>query len=152
MNMWKWILRLVLILFVGTLGYSAYDSYRGGYFDMPEFSETSYAISFKNGLRGIVVDPEITESVAPLGRFFRRLSFANPDRRYLGVPMDVAPWFQDTWSYCHPPTDEERAGLEQAMSDEQKQRLLGARFEAICKIDADGESIWRGLIFSVPKQ
>lgn len=38
------------------------------------------------------------------------------------------------------------------MTDEFRQKLVGARFEAVCKIDADGESIWRRLIYSVPRQ
>lgn len=150
--MWKWIVRLVLVGAVGSVGYYVYDEYRAGYFDLPEFNSTSYAISFKNGLRAIVVDPEVAEPMEDSQPFFRRLSIANPDRRYLGFPMEVPQWFEDTWAFCHPPTEEERTGIEGIFPDEFKRSLVGARFEAVCKIEADGESIGRGLIYSVPKQ
>jgi len=150
--MGKWITRLVLIAVIGYLGYFGYLSYRNGYFNLPEFSETSYTIAFKNGFRAILVDPEVSNSLEGYPRFFRRLTGANPDRRYFGLPLDVPSWFKNTWSFCHPPTDEERAVIERDMPDEVKRGVIGGRLDAVCKIDADGGSVWRGLIYSVPKQ
>jgi hypothetical protein len=150
--MGKWIVRLILLAVIGGVGYYAYLFHRGGYFDLPEIGENSYTMTFKNGVRGIFVDPEVTNPMPSNSRYFRRLISANPERQYLALAIDVPRWFEDTWSYCHPPTDEERAAVERDLTDETKRDLIGARFEAICKIDADGESIWRGLIYSVPKQ
>ena len=42
--------------------------------------------------------------------------------------------------------------METDMPYEWQRNLIGARFEAVCKIDVDGESIMRGLIYSVPRQ
>lgn len=150
--MGKWIIRLVLIGVIGFIGYLGYLSYQKGYFNLPELSESSYSISFRNGFRAIVVDPEVTHSLEFAPPFFRRLSAANPDRRYFGIPMDVPSWFEDTWSFCHPPTDEERAEIERGMPDDLKRELIGGRLDAVCKIDTDGENLWRGLIYSVPEQ
>lgn len=150
--MGKWIGGLLLVAVVGYLSYDVYLDYRAGYLDLPELDRNSYAISFKNGMRAIVVDPEISDQTEDDARTSRRLSTANPDRKYLGFPFEIPSWFEDTWSYCHPPTDDERAAIERDMTDGFKRKLTGARFEAVCKIEADGESIWRGLIYSVPKQ
>jgi hypothetical protein len=83
-------------------------------------------------------------------KYIRRLSAANSDRQYLGVPFDVQPWFADAWSWCKSPTAEEQADLE-LMPDDFQRSIENARFEAVCRIDVDGSDIVRGLIFSVPK-
>ncbi|KAA0921021.1 hypothetical protein FLO80_02285 [Aquicoccus porphyridii] len=150
--MWKWIICLVLVGITGFIGYAGYHSYQKGYFNLPEFSETSYALSFRNGFRGIVVDPEVSNPLESSPRFFRRLNLANPERRYFTLAFDVPSWFEKTWSFCHPPTDEERAVIERDMPDEVKREIIGGRLDGVCKIEVDGESIWRGLIYSVPKQ
>lgn len=150
--MGKWIGRLVLFGGIGLFGYMAYLSYEKGYFNLPEFSETSYILSYKDGFRAVVVNPEVSKPINSWPRFFRRLHFANPERTYLQLPLEVPRWSQDTWSFCHPPTDDERAEIDGTMPENVRRNLVGARFEAICKIDADGQNIWRGLIYSVPKQ
>lgn len=147
--MWKWVWRVIGMVFAGYVGLTFYTDYRAGYLNLPEFSETSYAISFKNGLRGIVVDPEV--SYVPQTKYFRRLTIANRDRRYIGVPSQVAPWFENVWSFCHAPSDEERAEVDQIMPEDSKDRLVGARLDAICVIEADDARILRGFIYSVPR-
>lgn len=150
--MGKWIVRAVLIGVIGFASYRGYITYRNGYFSLPEFNETSYTITFKDGFRAIVVDPEVANPLESSPLFFRRLTRANPDRQYLGLPMDVPSWFEETWSYCYPPTDQERLAVESDMPEELRRDMIGARFDAVCKIDVDGQSLWRGLIYSVPKQ
>lgn len=150
--MGTWIARLVLLGIIASGGYTVYDSYRGGFFDLPDFNRTSYAISFKNGLRGIVVDPVVSNPMQGNSKFFRRLARANPDRRYLGLPFNVPPWFEDNWAFCHAPTEAERIAIERDMPDDLKRDLVGARFDALCKIEVEGESLWRGVIYSVPDQ
>ncbi len=83
---------------------------------------------------------------------FRRISNANPDRKYLGIPLDVPAWFQESWSSCIAPDDEIRSWVEAEMPDETKQSLIGARFEAFCYIEVDGGArMPRGLVYSVPR-
>jgi hypothetical protein len=148
--MLKWIGRLVGVGIVGLAGFFVYEMYRAGSFDLPELPDGAYTISFENGLRAIVTDIEVADPMVPgSSRYFRSLSIANRDRKYLGIPLDVQPWFRDAWSWCKPPNDSEKAMLDQ-MPDDFKQSVGNARFEAVCKIDVDGTEIFRGLIFSVP--
>jgi len=148
----KWFFRIVFLLLIGGAGYTSYDMYRGGFFSLPDLPNGAYPISFASGLRGIVYDVEVEDDrFADSPKYFRRLSTANPDRRYLGVPMDVAPWFEYVWSECRPPTQEVIEYFDNSMPEDLKITLQGARFDAFCFIPLDGEGIIRGAIFSVPK-
>jgi hypothetical protein len=144
------VFRIFALGFLGYCSYSGYQSYRAGYFSLPELPDGAYTVSFDNGLRAIVLDAEVADHGADSNwRYFRNLSVANPDRRYLGVPLEVERWFEDAWSWCKAPTDEDRAMLEQ--TPEISQKLQNARFEAVCRINVDGTEVLRGLIFSVPR-
>jgi len=104
-----WIAKLVTLGAVGYCGYAAYDLQKGGYFDLPEMPAGAYNASFKNGLRGILLNADVPEkSIADRPAIFRRIFDADPERKYLGIPMTVAPWFEDVWSTCVAPTDEMR--------------------------------------------
>ncbi len=99
-----------------------------------------------------MIDPEISDEIyenAP--QLFRRLRPANPDRKYLAIPYDVPSWFEDAWSYCEKPTGAETNAILNTMPEDMRREFTGARIEGICTIDADGEKIPRGLLFSVPK-
>lgn len=149
----KWFFRTAAILIVGFFAYTTFDFFRAGYHTLPELPDNAYPISFKNGLRAIVYDVDVPDSVhknAP--RLIRRLASARPDRRYLGVPMDVAPWFEDTWSECHAPPPDAIKSFEDTMPEELKAKLFGARFDAFCGIRVDdGKGVIRGAIYSVPR-
>lgn len=147
-----WITKLIVLGVVGYGGYAAYDLHRGGYFSLPELPAGAYTVSFKSGLRGIVLDANVPDSShADRPAIFRRLSDADPERRYLGIPFDVAPWFKDAWSTCEKPTDEEMEQISASMPEETKRELVGARLDALCYIEVDGEErIARGLVYSVP--
>jgi len=126
----NWVGRVILLAVIAGVGWVANDYYRAGYHTMPKLPEGAFWLSFKNGLRGIVVDAEDVR----------------PERNYYGYPAeDVPRWFVDTWSTCRPLTDEESAFLE-AEAD----RGPGHRWEAVCEIDADGETVVRGWLASVP--
>lgn len=148
-----WIAKLVVVGVVGYFGYAAYDLQRGGYFDLPEMPFGSYNASFKNGLRGIILNANVpTNDIADRPAIFRRIFDADPERKYLGVPMTVAPWFEDVWSTCEAPTQEMRDYVDKSMPDEMKAQLQGARFDAFCYIDVDAQQrIARGVIYSVPR-
>lgn len=150
--MFKWTLRLVLIGLLGFTGASLYSFHRAGYFSLPDVPDGALLVSFKNGLRGMVVgievdDPNLAESPA----IFRRLSQSDRTRRFIGYPAEVPVWFEDAWSTCTPPTDTERAELYRSFSEEVKRSVQGARFDAICRLDVDGQMMVRGVIFSVPR-
>lgn len=149
----RWVVRLLMLGVVGYGGFVAYDLNRGGYLDLPDIPDGAYPISFASGLRGIVHDVEVSEDrFADDWKYFRRLGMANPDRRYLGIPADVPSWFKDTWSNCRPPTEEQRVVIESGFTEDMRQDLFGARFDAVCYIEADdGQQIMRGLIYSVPQ-
>lgn len=150
-KMKKWVLRAVALCVLGYAVYWAYGFQRFGYLTLPDIPDGAYTLSYGNGLRAIVLDPDIPDRSGDTSpKYFRQLAIANRDRKYLGIPLEVQPWFKDAWSWCKAPTEEERSQLEQS-SDELKNMVANARFEAVCRIDVDGEDIVRGLIFSVPR-
>lgn len=147
----RWIFRIIVLGILGYASYWAYNSYRAGYLSLPDLPDGAYTLSFKNGFRAIVLDADVPDGTgddAP--KYLRSLGVANRDRKYLGIPFDVQPWFKEAWSWCKAPTDEEKVDLER-MPDDFKRRVENARFEAVCRIDVDGAEVVRGLIFSVPK-
>lgn len=148
----KWIVRIVLLSVIGIVGYAGYETYRGGYLSLPEIENGAYPISFRSGLRGIVYDVDVEDDrYADSPKIFRRLATANPDRQYLGIPMDVSPWFEDAWAECRPPNQEVIEYFENSMPEDMKVKLIGARFDAFCFIKSDESNIIRGAIYSVPK-
>jgi hypothetical protein len=150
-DMRRWIVRIIGLVVLGLAAFLVYDTHRSGLFSLPELPDGAYTLSFKNGFRAIVLDAEVADPSGGTGsKYVRSLSYANSDRKYLGIPFDVQPWFKDAWSWCKSPTEEEKAELER-MSDDFKREVENARFEAVCKIDVDGTEVVRGLLFSVPR-
>jgi hypothetical protein len=142
------------IICIGVLGYIAFwsfNAYRAGLLSLPDLPSGAYTLSFSTGFRAIVLDADVPDSIGgDSPKYLRSLSVANWERRYLGIPFDVQPWFNDAWSWCKRPTEDENADLDQ-MPDEFKRTVQNARFEAVCRIDVDGTEVIRGLIFSVPR-
>jgi len=137
---------------VGYAGYVAYDLHRAGYFELPDIPDGSYPISFSSGFRAIVHGVDATDDVmydAP--KWFRRLNSAIPERKFLGIPANVAPWFASSWSNCYPPTAEERDGYYASLPEETQKNLEHARLDGVCVIEVDGDKMLRGLVFSVPR-
>ncbi|MCB1467413.1 MAG: hypothetical protein KDK08_09795 [Rhizobiaceae bacterium] len=124
--MWKWILGLLIVM---SATYIGYDYYKAGYLTRPPLPDGAFSLSFRNGLRGIMVG----------------LENAEPARRYLGIPAKVPSWYQQSWSTCRALTDDEKEYLEGTV-----ETGPGSRWEAVCEIDADGEVFVRGWIASVP--
>ena len=147
----KGFFKLLLIGVIGILGYAVFQAYQKGYFSMPDMPEGSYAYSRKDGMRGIILNAEVSDPITDMPNFFRRINLANPSRRYFGVPLVVAPWLEDVWSICISPSEDERVEFQQSMPDEIRQDLAYARFDAVCRIDVDGEKVLRGLLYSIPK-
>jgi hypothetical protein len=148
----KFITRTIGLAIVGYVGYAAYDTYRAGYFELPDMPDGAYQISFASGLRGIIIDAEVSDpSVGDNPKWMRKITLANPDRRYLGIPLDVPEWFVGAWSYCTAVTDAERNELAVSMPDEMQRSLTGARFDYTCRLELDdNEELVTGFIFSVP--
>jgi hypothetical protein len=127
-RMWKRIIGLMVLLGVGYLGY---DYYKAGYHTRPELPEGAFSLSFKGGLRGIVVGLENVE----------------PERVYIAYGARQVPnWYQKSWSTCRALTTEELAQLHKSSVD----LGPGGRWEAVCEIDADGDVFVRGWLASVP--
>jgi hypothetical protein len=148
----KWVLRLLKIGAAAFIGVGVYQTYQAGYFSMPDMPDGSYAFSFKSGMRGIVLDAVVADpSWQDTPKIFRRLAFADPERRYFGVPWDVAPWMTKAWSTCAAPTNEERAYFQESLPDEWDSHLQLARFDAVCVVEVDSKKVLRGLVYSVPK-
>lgn len=143
------------LLFIGVVGYGAFYVNKlndKGYLSLPDIPVGAYPISFDSGLRGIVYDMDVTDDrYADAPKLFRRLVMANRDRRFIGLRSDVPRWFEDTWSTCRAGTAEEREYIVSTIPDSIKRDLVGARLDAICYIEIEGERpIFRGLIYSVP--
>lgn len=130
--MWKWLNRIGLIALLAFGGYVAYDSYMAGYLTRPKMPEGAFSLSYKSGLRGILVNvPEERET-----------------RRYIGFPAEVPFYLKDAWSWCYPPTKEDSAPAAQFMA---ARDWPGQRLDAVCKITVEGKEIVRGVIVSVPR-
>jgi hypothetical protein len=147
-----WFSKLLIVGVVGYVGYSAYGLHRGGYFSLPDIPNGAYPISFKSGFRAVVYDVEVSDDqYASTSKYFRRLTMASRDRRFIGIPSDVPRWFEDTWSTCHRGTDEEREYIISTLPEDVASEMVGARLDAICLIEVEGERpLLRGLIYSVP--
>jgi hypothetical protein len=127
--MFKWIVFTALLM---GLGFLAYNQYRAGYFTRPEMPEGAFSLSYKSGLRGILVS----------------IPDERTTRRYFGYRAEVPFYLEASWSFCRPPREDEQ----QSVSTFMKRRdWPGERFEAVCEIDVDGEAVIRGWITSVPK-
>lgn len=123
--------RVVLAVLLAGGGYVAYDTYRAGYHTRPNMPEGAFSISYKSGLRAILIDvPDDQDS-----------------RRYLGFPQDVPFYLEDTWALCHPPVGDE---IQHAEALLRERNWPGERFETVCKIAVDDEEVVRGVITSVP--
>ena len=131
-GMWTWIKRGLLVAVLGYGGYAVWDYYRGGYFSRPEMPEDAFSISYKNGLRAILVNVQDQRET----------------RRYFSYPLDVPFYLKDTWSLCSPPTQDELPNAEKFISD---RNMPGERFEVVCRIQVDNDVVIRGLISSVPR-
>lgn len=137
---------------IGFVALAVFDFYRGGYFSVPDLPVGALTVSYKNGFRAVVLEADVTDPKFANGpKWFRRLNLANPDRRYFGVPFEVSPFLEDSWSWCEKPTKEERVGYAQVVPSDWKNYLDTARLDAVCRLDVDGEKINRGLIYSVPR-
>lgn len=130
--MWKWAKRAVMAAVICCGGYGVYDAYRAGLFTRPNMPEGAFSVSYKSGLRGILVD----------------LPNEKATRRYLGFPRDVPFYLQYAWSFCRPPSEGEQQDVSAFMEG---RNWPGERFEAVCKIEVDDKVVVRGLITSVPK-
>ena len=128
--MLKKLLAIMAIIVAGYVGYETYKMHRAGYFDMPELGHNDFFLSFKSGFRGVLRD----------------IPDERPARRYLAYRASNVPeWFQETWSECRRPVEEEQAAFEQHVDVGP-----GGRLEAICEIDAEGDIFVRGWFTSVP--
>lgn len=126
----KWLLRLVGVGVVGFIGYGAYDYYKAGLHTRPPMPEGAFSLSFKAGPRVIMIDTRDERST----------------RRYIIRPRtDVPIWFEESWSYCTPPTEEERAFLLDRL-----EQGPGMRLDGVCNLEADGDVIPTGYIFTIP--
>lgn len=148
----KWLFGLLAVVAIGYFGKGLYELHQAGYMSMPELNDGEYPISFRNGLRAIVINPDVTipHDLDDLPSL-RRLTSANPDRKYLGVPYEVPSWFESAWSYCEQPSEGEQNAIVNSMPEEMRRNFSGARLDAVCAFEADGNKIPRGLLFSVPR-
>jgi hypothetical protein len=147
----KWIGRIIVAGIFGYLALLMYEYHHFGLFSMPDLPQGAYYVSFENGLRGVVLNADVPQTSTGDGpKFFRSLSIENRERKYLGIPSEVPSWFADAWSICQAPTEQEQVGITESLPDDLRRSLGNARFEAVCRIDVDGEPLMRGLVFSVP--
>ncbi len=122
---------IFLFVIIALLAPGIYDYYQRGYHTLPDMAAGAWPINFTNGGRAIMVDiPNELDK-----------------RKYLETPMaDVPSWFEDAWSFCKKPTDEEEKQINEVAPPDR-----GMRLDAFCSIDADGEIIPTAIIYSVPR-
>ncbi|MBP9182561.1 MAG: hypothetical protein KBF78_05465 [Fuscovulum sp.] len=150
--MWKWFKRALVALLLCWVGMGIYQHNRGGYFSLPDLPDDAYPISFKSGLRAILVDPEVTTDIyRDSWKHARRLTLANTERRYFALMTKVPFWMEDAWSFCYPATEAEKQAILDSLPSDQRPTYAQARLEGVCIVEADGQRTVRGAVFSAPK-
>ena len=130
--MGKWVFRSIVLVVIAFGAYAIYDYYRAGLNTRPDMPPGAFSISFTTGMRAILVD-------VPNER---------DTRRYFGFPFEVPFYLEDTWSICSPPKMTEMSDAESFMS---LRDFPGERFEVVCRIQVEDETVVRGIITTVPK-
>ena len=126
----RWFNRIAGLALLSAVVYAGYIYFSGGYHMRPEMPDGAYSLSFKSGLRAIMLDiPD------------ERL-----DRKYWGVAFEVPFWAESAWSFCVRPDEAQRLAIIKSFD-----LGPGSRLEAICTLDVDGEIIDRGAVFSTPR-
>lgn len=131
--MWKWFIWLCTLTIVIFAGYLVYDYYRAGLHIRPTMPDGAFSLSYKNGVRAIMVNT-IDE---------------RKKRRYLATPFKVPFYLEKAWSFCYPPQTDENAKVETILK---ARNWPGERLDAVCKLNIDGKIVVRGIITSVPKR
>lgn len=127
-----WLGRALLVALLAAGGYYSYEYYRGGFHTRPDMPDGAFSLSYKSGLRGIMVGiPDETAT-----------------RRYLGFRAEVPFYLEEAWSFCRPPNKDEQQNVSAFMG---RRDWPGERFEAVCEIEVDGAHVVRGWITSVPR-
>ena len=126
-----WISRIGIFL-----GWSAYDYYRMGYHSMPEIGDNDFPLVFDSGYRVIMERSEDKRFAEKVNR--REYLFA----AYLNTPE----YFKDAWSRCKAPAGAEAREIEKSSAAPGP----GMRLEAVCTLDADGEILRTGIVYSIP--
>lgn len=127
----KWNILFVVVV-LSYAAYAAWDYFRAGLHTRPTMPDGAFSLSFASGLRAILVDvPDQRDS-----------------RRYFGYPLEVPFYLEDAWSICSPPTEEEQP---EATAFLEAQDFPGSRFEVVCRIQVDDETVIRGVIVTVPR-
>ncbi len=150
--MLKLIWNLLSFGFLGLLGVSIYQGYQKGYLNLPDMPPGSYAFSMGSGFRGIVLDASVAVEISnDWPKYFRRMTYANPERQYFSLAAEVPGWMTRAWSTCTVPTEVERDEILMNLPTDSKSYVKGARFDAVCRVDIEGQPVVRGLLFSAPK-
>lgn len=134
--MWRWVGVVVLLGLFALVGWGVYDYRSAGLHTRPDMPPNAFSLSYKNGLRAILVDvPDERDT-----------------RRYFGYPTEVPFYLEDAWSFCSPPEGQEAAVYEAWLDEaDERGRPPGMRVEAVCRIDVEGEKVIRGVITTVPR-
>lgn len=90
--MWKCTKRSALLLIAVFICYGIWDYYQADLHTRPDMPPGAFSMSYKNGLRAIMVDTTDQRET----------------RRYFGTPLDVPFYLEKSWSFCRPPTDAEK--------------------------------------------
>lgn len=67
--MWFWLKRGIAIAVLGYVAYGVWDYYRAGYFTRPNMPEGAFSISYKSGLRAILVNVETSRKAVGTSGF-----------------------------------------------------------------------------------
>ena len=124
---------IAVVVFVA---WFSYEYFRIGFHKLPPLSENEFPLALTNGLKGIMVDMEDISL---------RIDLEEP-RKYIGFrAADIPPWYEDAWSRCHAPSEKEAEQISNSFDPGP-----GARLEAVCSFNTDGEQTHAGIIYSVP--
>ena len=131
--MWKKLVLLAVLAVLtvaGFVGYGAYYYYRADYHNAPYVGEDGFLLSFEGGFKAAM----------------RGIPDELINRRYLGqYNPDTPTVYEDSWSICRKPTEQEAE-----LFANYEGRMPGQRLDGICEIDADGDVFVRGWVYSIP--
>lgn len=139
---------VITIVLIGVTS-CAIQYYRAGYLSLPDVPDQTVVFNFQDIMRGYVPGPGTSER--DMKGQPGLLAAPDPNRIYLPLAFEVPEAVRLSWSECVTPPEEEERALLAALPAETLEPFQNTRLDYVCRVESEGQSIYRGMIFSFPR-